>query len=152
MLKSDPPVTYVVSKNKHYICVDGVNFTQHYADVFPTGSTGKGCCMHARRAVGLFRDRYCPQGRIDEAELACSSGFRAREAGETSSRGLWLMCQSPKASWFTRLPSLHALNVVPDFTTTCDELKAGSALDGHYVALHLQLRESIRQINTWSRS
>lgn len=91
MLKSDPLVTYVVSKNKHYICVDGVNFTQHYADVFPTGSTGKGCCMHARRAVGLFRDRYCPQGRIDEAELACSSGFRAREAGETSSRGLWLM-------------------------------------------------------------
>jgi hypothetical protein len=70
ILKSDLPVTYVVPENNHYIRIDGTIFPQHYADVFPTGSAGKGCCKHARRAVGLFRDRYCPQGRIDEADLA----------------------------------------------------------------------------------
>ncbi len=70
MLKIDPQVTNVVLKNKHYIFVDDTIFPTHYADVFPTGSAGKGCCMHARRAVELFRDRYCPQGRIDEADLA----------------------------------------------------------------------------------
>jgi hypothetical protein len=70
ILKTDLPVTYVVRKNNHYICIDDTIFPQHYADVFPTGSAGKGCCKHVRRAVGLFRDRYCPQGRIDEADLA----------------------------------------------------------------------------------
>ena len=70
MLKRDSPVTYVVTENNHYISVDDAFFPLHDADVFPTGSAGKGCCKHARRAVGLFRDRYCPQGRIDEADLA----------------------------------------------------------------------------------
>ena len=70
MLKIDLPVTYVVLKNNHYICIDDGFSPLHDADVFPTGSVGKSRCKHARRTVGLFRDRYCPQGRIDEADLA----------------------------------------------------------------------------------
>lgn len=50
------------------------------------------------------------------------------------------------------LPRCKQHVVVFYFTTTSDGLKARSALDGYYVALHVQLRESIRQINEWSRS
>jgi hypothetical protein len=53
-----------VTKNNHYITVDGVDLPLHDADVSPIGSTGN-MFEQARLTAELFSpDTRCPQGRL----------------------------------------------------------------------------------------